>query len=319
MATLIIGAGLVGSQIACILVERGERPVLLDRAPQAKALGEIVDLSRVELVEGDLMGPFTLSRALLGRDITAIVHLAANPMLTVGAQRDPLAAIELNILGTTRVLEAARLHGVKRVVAASSNVLANHIGGGEAHGDASREEAFPRPLSFYATCKQAVENIGLNYARWCGVDFAAVRYGAVAGPWSGAGGGGPSNVFLAMARAAVSGQEAVVPASTLEWVYVKDAARGTVLALGAPLAEHRVFNITMGRLTRAEELAAALTAAVPGARYRIGQPSASGPAMSENLRACDLSLAKSVLGYEPQYQMADAVREVVDWLRRRAA
>jgi nucleoside-diphosphate-sugar epimerase len=49
MTTLIIGAGLVGSQIARILVEDGERPVLMDRAHQVEALGEIVDLKRVVL------------------------------------------------------------------------------------------------------------------------------------------------------------------------------------------------------------------------------------------------------------------------------
>ena len=54
MAVLIIGAGLVGSQIARILVEQGETPVLMDRAAQPKALGEIVDLARVELDQGEV-------------------------------------------------------------------------------------------------------------------------------------------------------------------------------------------------------------------------------------------------------------------------
>jgi len=55
MAVLIIGAGLVGSQVARILVEQGERPVLMDRAPQPQALGEIVDLSRAVLLQADVL------------------------------------------------------------------------------------------------------------------------------------------------------------------------------------------------------------------------------------------------------------------------
>jgi nucleoside-diphosphate-sugar epimerase len=51
------------------------------------------------------------------------------------------------------------------------------------------------PTTFYAATKQAVESIGLNYAKWCGMEFAGLRYGAVFGPWSGAGGGGPSNII----------------------------------------------------------------------------------------------------------------------------
>ncbi len=49
MTTLVIGAGLIGSQVARILVERGEKPVLMDVAAQASAIGQIVDVSKVTL------------------------------------------------------------------------------------------------------------------------------------------------------------------------------------------------------------------------------------------------------------------------------
>jgi nucleoside-diphosphate-sugar epimerase len=176
-----------------------------------------------------------------------------------------------------------------------------------------------RPTTFYATTKQAIENLGLNYTRWCGVDFAAVRYGAVAGPWRGAGGGGPSNALREAVQRALRGEEAVVPAAGLEWVYAKDAARGTVLALRAGRLPSRVFNITMGYVCGPDELAAAIRAAIPGARVRIGTPTASAPSMPDMERASDLSLAQGVLGYEPQYRMPDAVRELAEWYRRRAA
>ncbi len=316
MAVLIIGAGLVGSQIARILVEQGETPVLMDRAAQPKALGEIVDLARVRLEKGDVLRPLSLAEVMRAHRITEVIHLAANPMLTLGAQRDPYAAIELNIMGTTNVLEAARVHGVKRVVAASSGVLNHHLAGGGGKGDPMHEEAFPRPGSFYASCKQAVESIGLNYARWCGVEFAAMRYGAVAGPWSGEGGGGPSNVFLAMVRTALAGEEAVVPAARMEWVYSKDAARATLLAARAGTLKSAVFNVSMGRLTSPEDLAAALIAAVPEARYRIEKP-AAGPSLQSMSGISNMSLAREVLGFVPEYQMGDAVRDTVAWFRDR--
>jgi nucleoside-diphosphate-sugar epimerase len=160
---------------------------------------------------------------LRDHDIAEIVHTAANPMLTLGAQRDPYAAVQLNIMGTMNVLEAARIHRIKRVVIASSNVLSHFISGGEGGGDAAKEEAFPRPTTFYATTKQAVENLGLNYARWCGVEFAALHYGAVFGPWSGHGGGGPSNVMREAVRRALAGEEAALPSGGMEWVYSKGA------------------------------------------------------------------------------------------------
>jgi nucleoside-diphosphate-sugar epimerase len=315
MAVLVIGAGLVGSQVARILVEQGERPVLMDRAPQARALSQIVDVENVILVEGDVLQPLTLSRVVREQSISEVIHLAANPMLTSGAQRDPAGAIELNIMGTVNVLEAARAFGLRRVVVASSNVLNHHIAGGEGAGDAMDEEAFPRPVSIYASCKQAIESLGLNYARWFGVDFVAVRYGAVAGPWGGAGGGGPSNVFLNLVRSALRGEEAPVPAATIEWVYSKDAAAGTVLALRAKSLPSRVFTITMGSLTSPTELQAAVRSVVPSARFRVEKPADGSPALSNMARAASLRRAKGVLGYRPAYSMPEAVRDLAEWLR----
>jgi len=315
MAVLIIGAGLVGSQVARILVEQGERPVLMDRAPQPQALGEIVDLAKVVLVQGDVLEPLSLIEILRERKIEKVIHLAANPMLTIGAQREPRAAVELNVMGTVNVLEAARAFKLGRIVVASSNVLNHHIGGGEGGGDAMDEEAFPRPVSIYASCKQAIESLGLNYARWFGVDFAAVRYGAVAGPWSGTGGGGPSNVFSSLIKNSIRGEEGTLPAATIEWVYSKDAAAGTVLALRKSLGDSRVFNITMGKLTTADELSNAVKAVIPDAKLRIDKPADGTPALSSMTRAASLRRSKEILGYQPRYRMPDAVKDMVEFLR----
>jgi nucleoside-diphosphate-sugar epimerase len=311
---LIIGAGLVGSQVARIFVEKGERPVLMDRSAQPQALGQIVDLDKVTLVDGDVLRPADLTRAIFEYATDEIIHLAANPMLTIGAQKDPLAAIQLNIMGTANVLEAARQYQLKRVVVASSNVLNHHIDGGQDAGDQMCEEAFPRPISIYSVCKQAIENIGLNYARWFGVDFVALRYGAVAGPWGGTGGGGPSNLFLNLVKTALEGGEAIVPAATMEWVYSKDAARATILALRVPEIETRVFNITMGRLTSPEDLMAAIQWVLPESRLRIQSPGGPTPAFQSSTRAANLSRATKVLGYTPSFPMPEAVRDLVEWL-----
>jgi nucleoside-diphosphate-sugar epimerase len=318
MATLIIGAGLIGSQIARMLVDEDGRPVLMDRSHQPQALGEIVDLARVTLVEGDVLRPLDLSKVLREHDIAAIVHTAANPMLTLGAQRNPHAAVELNVMGTMNVLEAARIHDIRRVVVASSNVLNHFIAGGEGAGDAAKEEAFPRPTTFYAATKQAVENLGLNYARWHGMEFAAVRYGAGFGPWSGQGGGGPSNVMRAAVRCALAGEEAVLPSGSLEWVYSKDAALGTVLALQATSLPSRIFNITMGVLLTAEDLAAAFGIVFPGARIRIETPPAAAVALPNMRSASDLSLARSVLGYVPRFGVVEALRDFATWMKMRS-
>ena len=319
MTTLVIGAGLVGSQVARILVEQGEKPVLMDYAAQPKAIAQIVALDRVVMTEGDILRPLSLVKVLADHKITAIVHTAANPMLTLGAQTDPYSAINLNIMGTVNVLEAARSMGIARVVVSSSNVLGHYMAGGEGNGELTKEEAFPRPVTFYSATKQAVESLGLNYARWCGIDFAGMRYGAVFGPWSGNGGGGPSNIVRDAVRATLAGNEAVLPDRGMEWVYSKDAAHGTVLALKVKDLGSRIFNITMGSTTSPQQFMAALSKVVPGAKAKIETPKASALSIPNTGHASDPTKARTILGFQPQYKIDAAVADLVGWMKQHPA
>src|SRR3954467_13453311 len=131
MTTLVIGSGLIGSQVARILVEGGEKPVLMDTAAQPQAIGQIVDVAKVTLVAGDVLRPLSIVDVLRTHGITRIAHTAANPLLTLAPQREPYAAINLNIMGTVNVLEAARVTGLKRGVVSSSSVLNHYMEGGE--------------------------------------------------------------------------------------------------------------------------------------------------------------------------------------------
>ena len=316
MAVLLVGGGLVGSQIARVLVDEGERPIIFDYAHQPEALSEIVDLQNVTLVQGDILNSLSLPEAIRDHGVTRIIHTAAYPMLTPGAQQNPYASIQINIIGTANVLEAARIFGVERVVVASSGVLSMSMEGGGDGGDISKEEAYPRPTTFYAAAKQSNESLGLNYARWCGLDFRAVRYAAIAGPWPGRGGGGPSNLFIKIVEGALLRQEAVIPSHGSEWVYSKDAARGTVLALNAAVDTERVFNIGIGRIFSAEDMASALKSVLPSTRVSIAPPDPQREAMFKSV-ALDLTRTRKVLGYEPQYDLEGAIRDYVQWYQDR--
>jgi nucleoside-diphosphate-sugar epimerase len=315
MTTLIVGAGLVGAQVARILVEKGERPILFDNAPQTSALSEVFDLSQAIIEVGDILRPLTLAATLRRYEVTRIAHTAANPMLTLGAQQDPYAAINLNIMGAVNVIEVARAFGIKRVVISSSNVLNHFVSGGDASNDPMREAAFPRPTTFYASTKQAIENLGLNYARWYGIEFGAMRYGAVFGPWNGAGGGGPSNLMREAMWCALAGQEAVLPSGNMEWVYSKDAGRGTVLALEAKDLGPGVFNITMGVLSTPEATARALGEIVPGCKVRIETPSTAAVALPNMNGVSDLSTSANQIGYRPAYGLVGALQDLAVWMK----
>jgi nucleoside-diphosphate-sugar epimerase len=330
MTVLITGGGLVGAQVARIEVDRGERPVILEVAPQRDALAAILDPERIRIVQGDVLNPLDLTRVIREENITHIIHTAANPMLTVGAQQNPYAAIHLNILGTANVLEAARVFGVRRVVLCSSSTLYTSMAGGEDQGVFMKEEAYPRPNTVYATTKQAGENLGLNYAQDFGLDFRAVRFAAVFGPWKGRGGGGGLTVaFRDLVEKAVKGEEVSFPVSAgnVMLVYSKDAAHGAVLACHTEGLKSRVFNLGMKRVYSAEDIEAAIRRVVPGARVtllrtpgRVARAPEQAPRpLYEAGMNTDQTRAHAELGYEPKYDMEAALRDFAQFCRTTAS
>ena len=89
MTTLVIGAGLIGSQVAGILVERGEKPVLMDHAAQPQAISQIIDLAKVTLVAGDVLRPLSIVDALRTHGITKLRIQPLTPCLRSGRRRSP--------------------------------------------------------------------------------------------------------------------------------------------------------------------------------------------------------------------------------------
>ena len=143
-----------------------------------------------------------------------------------------------------------------------------------------------------------------------------MRYGAVFGPWNGAGGGGPSNIIREAMRNVLTGKEATVPPGAMEWVYSKDAALGTVLALDAKDLGKAIFNVTMGALTTPAELATAIGAAVPGAKVRFDAPAGAGISLSNRDSRGDPTRSKRYLGFEPQFKLQAAIHDLAEWMRR---
>ncbi|MBI2183604.1 MAG: NAD(P)-dependent oxidoreductase [Thaumarchaeota archaeon] len=315
MTLLITGAGLVGSQIARIAVEKGERPVIYDLAPQPEVINQIVSLEKIDIVRGDVLDLNALEDTIRTRCIKKVIHTAANPMLTVGAQEKPYDAIKLNVMGTVNVLEAARKLSLDKVVFTSSSVLYTYRKGGLESGKLS-EDNYPRTTTIYASTKLACENLGLNYAENYGLDFVAVRFQAVFGPWGGkGGGGGPSNMFKQLIEKSMRGEEATISPRVIEFVYSKDAARSTILAAEKAGLRNRVYNVGMGRIYRPEELLTIIRQKIPSANIRVEEMHIGSPATKVD-EPTDLTRSRTELGYEPQYDMPKAVEDYVDWYKQ---
>ena len=75
----------------------------------------------------------------------------------------------------------------------------------------------------------------------------------------------------------------------------------------------------MGSLTTPSEMASAMQAVIPGAKVKFDRPAGIGVALSIHRSRADLSRAGRYLGYEPQFKLQDALKDLADWMRRHLA
>jgi nucleoside-diphosphate-sugar epimerase len=329
VATLVVGSGLVGSQIARIELERGERVVVFDISPQIEALNDVFPVEKATIVRGDVLKFEEVKSVLRREEVDHVYHTAAYPGFTIGSQSNPHAAVELNIMGFMNVLEAARMEDVRTLVFTSSNVLSTYVRPPKDGGSRNKEYAYPRPTSIYASTKLAAENFGLNYADSYGLDFVAVRLAAVFGPWRSGGGGGPTTLMREMILKAIRGERFVVDFGEFEYIYSKDAGRGATLACHSDRRRDRIFNIGTGKIYPLREIARMIKEAVPTAAIEVSKrtPESSSTKPATGLQyvrmprpdfeqALDLTRSKEQLGYEPMYPMEIAIREYAEFLGR---
>lgn len=154
-------AGTIGSVFRQALRDKAARLVTLDRVPLRPEAGN-EDVHTV-----DLRDPAAVEAAIAGAD--QVVHLGGLP------DEAPLPdLLDVNVLGTHHVLEAARRTGVRRVVLASSNRVAGFYPVG--HRTSPQEPV--RPDGLYGVSKAAVEALGQLYADKFGLSVICLRIGS---------------------------------------------------------------------------------------------------------------------------------------------
>jgi UDP-glucose 4-epimerase len=163
------GAGFIGSNLADRLLAAGEEVVLVDdfRTGRREFIASALRHPGGRLVEGDVLDPAVLARALPGCDW--VFHLQANADVRHGLEH-PLRDLEQNTIATSHVLEAMRAHGVDKIAFASTGSVY-----GEPEVFPTPEDApFPIQTSLYAASKLACEGLIEAYAT--GFDFTGVIF-----------------------------------------------------------------------------------------------------------------------------------------------
>jgi UDP-glucose 4-epimerase len=290
------GAGFIGSHVVEALLARGDEVHVLDDLSTGKR--ENVPPT-AELHVADVRDPDAVFDAVRPE---AVLHLAAQADVRVSVERPGFDA-EVNVLGTVRVLEAARRHGAQVVFASTGGAIY-----GECHGPAP-EEAPRRPLAPYGASKLCGEEYLATYNRLHATSHVSLRFGNVYGPRQEPHGeAGVVAIFMGLLRDGGTPRIFGDGSQTRDYVYARDVARAVLAALGQAGG---VFNVGTGVETSVLELYDTVQAVAEVGR----EPAFESPRLGELQRSVlDVSRAGRELGWHPEHSLVQGLSATWDWL-----
>ena len=304
------GAGTVGSTMTDQLV--AENPVeirILEQFSRGRPehLSWALANGPVTVIEGDIRDPAMVKRAIEGVDL--VCHLAA--IRVTQCAEEPRLALEVMVDGTFNVAEAAVQAGVSRVVAASSAAV---------YGMA---DVFPTPEdhhpynngTLYGAAKTWNEGLLRSFNERYGLNYTVVRYFNIYGPRIDI--FGPhSEVLVRWMELIEDGRPPLIlgdGTQTMDFVHVSDAARATILAAKARMAEG-IFNVGSGNETSLNDLARTLLRVMGSELSPV-----YGPERTVNpvpRRLADTTKARRLLGFETSVDLETGLRGLVEWWRQ---
>jgi UDP-glucose 4-epimerase len=298
------GAGFIGSNLVSLLIESGHEVVVLDNCSSGYR-ENLAGFPVARLIEGDVRDQETLDDAVDGCEV--IFHLAASVGNTRSIEH-PIEDSEVNVLGTLRVLEAARHHSVRKVVFSSSAGIF-----GELKTLPIREDHPVEPDTPYGASKLAAEKLCLAYAKLHPLECICLRYFNVYGVNQRYDAYG--NVIPIFAHRVLNGQPMTIYGDgeqTRDFVHVRDVAQANLRAALTPRLSG-AFNIASGTRITINRLAALMLAA-SGIDTRIEYEAPRKGDVRHSL--ADISAAQAAFGYQPAVRLEEGVPEYMEWSRR---
>ena len=229
---LVTGAaGFIGSHVAHLLLDRGDRVVGLDNLndyydPTLKEarLARLAPRSGFSFERVDVADGAALARVFKDHAIDRVVHLAAQAGVRY-SMVNPMAYVEANLTGFTNILERCRHGGVRHLVYASTS----SVYGSNTDMPFRVGQSCDHPLSFYAATKKANELMAHTYAAMFGLPCTGLRFFTVYGPW-----GRPDMALFLFTKAILAGEPIKVfnhGHHKRDFTYVDDIAGGVVASL----------------------------------------------------------------------------------------
>lgn len=298
------GAGFIGSNLVRLLLQEGHTVTVLDNLLSGYQQN-LKPFPEVRFIEGDVRDAEKLNSA--ARGVEVIFHLAAS----VGNKRSiehPIDDSEINVIGTLRVLEAARAVGARKVVFSSSAGIF-----GELKILPIREDHPAEPISPYGASKLGAEKLCLTYSKLYPLEAVCLRYFNVYGVNQRYDAYG--NVIPIFAHRILHSQPVTIfgdGEQTRDFVNVRDVAQANYQA-GMAHGVSGAFNIASGSTITINHLAelmrefSGLDVMVEHAPPRPGD-------VRDSL--ADVSAAAAAFGYNPSVGMEEGLAEYLDWAKK---
>lgn len=292
------GSGFIGSHVADALVERGADIVVLDKVIREDNLDAALRSGRVRVEDGDITDRNALERVFEGVD--GVFHLAVLPLGPCLEQ--PRACLDVNVVGTFNVLEAAHAAGVTKVVLSSASSV---------YGDTPETMNESHPLearTLYGASKIAGEFFVRAFNDMYGLDYVALRYMNVYGTRQEGG------LIMSVLRRIESGEPPVIAgdgSQSFDFVDVRDVAEANVRAMESKVSDE-VFNVGSGTEVTVREIVERLIR-IAGSDLTPEYDREQRVLMTRRVGSSEK--ASRLLDWEARYGIDEGLEEVVRWTR----
>lgn len=304
------GGGFIGSRLAERLIDANKVVIFDNGHRDSISTTALLKHENLTMIKGDVLDLDAVRRAIEGADY--VVHLAAIAGVDT-VLRMPVTTMQVNILGTYNVLEAAREQGqIKRFIDFSTSEVFGVYAYKVREGDITALGAVGEARWTYAVSKLATEHMAHNYQRQFGLPTVSIRPFNIYGP--GQVGEGAIHRFIMQS---LKGEDITIHndgSQIRAWCYIDDMVNGILKALQRPEAIGNAFNIGNPRSVVTIHNLAHLVARLSSSGSRIVHQ--TWAEQDVELRIPDIGKARTLLGYEPQVDLEEGLLRTIAWYRR---
>lgn len=303
------GAGFIGSNLCEALLRKGVRVRCLDNLSTGKRqnIAPFEENGNFTFIEGDIRSPETCQAACEGAGY--VLHQAAWGSVPRSIEM-PQLYCDINIKGTLNMMEAARQAKVKRFVYASSSSV---------YGDSptlpKKEGGEGNVLSPYALTKRVDEEYGRLYRALYALETVGLRYFNVFGRRQ-----DPDGAYAAVIpkwiKQLLAGERPVIHGDGMQsrdFTYVENVVEANLKACLAPAeAAGEAFNVAYGGREYLIDIYNSLCKALGRDVEPVFVPTRAGDIRHSH---ADISKARDMLGYDPDWSFADGIAQAVEWYK----